>query len=62
MIKIECIECRECFSIDEIKYSSEKIDNFKDDESLKEFAEESGVRFDCPHCETPMYLSDCEIF
>lgn len=61
-IKIECIHCRECFTTEDIEYATETIPKGLDEDDLREFAEESEVRFDCPECEEVQYLSDCEIF
>jgi len=62
MIKIECTCCRECFEPKEIKYSTSRIPENLNREEMIVYAEESGIRFDCPKCEEVQYLSDCEIF
>ena len=58
---IECVSCGEEFKIERILYSNEEIPDLDSDE-LKNWAEETGVRFDCPICEDVMYLSDCNIY
>lgn len=61
---IECCCCRECFPPEEIDYALLGMVPFTVDratrEDLQKLADE-GYRFDCPKCEEPMYLSDCEI-
>lgn len=62
MIKIECIFCRNCFEPKKIKYANGKIPENLDYDQLKDYAIDSGIRFDCPECGKVMYLSDCEFF
>ncbi len=61
MIKIKCVHCGDWFNSEEIGYSTEIIKDFEDVEKMKDFAESSGVRLDCPKCDDPQYLSDCEL-
>ncbi len=61
-MKIECCHCRECFEPEKIEYSDGQIIETDDIEEMKNYAEDSGVRFDCPHCEEVQYLSDCDFY
>jgi hypothetical protein len=60
-VKIECCNCRDCFEIKDIKYKNAEIPELSKD-NLVEYANYSGVRFDCPECNEIVYLSDCEIY
>lgn len=61
-ILIECLCCHECITKDDIVYKTHSIPATRSVEELENFAEETGVEFDCPQCEERMYLSDCELF
>ena len=60
-IRVECICCQECPSIEELSLT-ESISNCETKEDVENFAIESGAEFDCPECGERQYLSDCELY
>ena len=61
-LKIECVCCRECFEGKSIKISTLEIPIISDSDEMMDFADDSGVEFDCPECGERQFLSDCEFF
>lgn len=61
MAIIKCAKCRNLLEVSDLHYTSQDIPYDLTRIELVKFGEQNKVRFDCPKCDKPVALYNCEI-